>query len=536
MVPVGVATAQRRDVPVYLKGLGNVTASNTVSVKSRVDGQLSQVNFREGQNVNKGDLLAVIDPRPFQVALDQAQANLYRDQAQLKDAQLNYERFKSFLDESGAISRQQVDTQKASADQLEGAVRADQAQIDNAKLNLVYSHITSPINGRIGLRLVDVGNMVHAADTNPLLVITQLQPIAVIFTLPEENLPTVAKHMRQGPLAVEAYNSDDQTKLATGTLLTIDNQIDQTTGTGRLKAMFSNQDNVLWPNQFVNVRLLLETHKGSTVIPSAAIQNGPQGSYVFVVKPDKTVEVRPVTVSFTQNNVASIASGLNPGDVVVMDGQDKLQGGSKVDPHAGGNRNGAILNWADGLGNGAPADSSPASSPPQTGSGQPSAATIFARRNTMSPSRLFILRPVATTLLMVGLLLVGLVAYTQLPVSALPEVDYPTIQVVTFYPGADPDVMASSVTAPLERQFGQVPGLSQMTSTSSLGSSIITLQFNLNENIDVEEQQVQAAINARHHLPAARSAQPAHLQQGESGGLSHSDAGADFGHVAALQG
>jgi len=336
VVPVGVATAQRRDVPVYLKGLGSVTASNTVSVKSRVDGQLSQVNFKEGQNVSKGDLLAVIDPRPYQVALDQAQANLYRDQAQLKDARLNYERFKSLLDESGAMSRQQVDTQKASADQLEGAVRADEAQIDNAKLNLVYSHITSPINGRIGLRLVDVGNMVHAADTNPLLVITQLQPIAVIFTLPSENLPTVSKHLHQGPLPVEAYDSDDQNKLATGTLLTIDNQIDQTTGTGRLKAMFTNQDNILWPNQFVNVRLLLETHKDTTVVPSAAIQNGPQGSYVFVVKADKTVEVRPVTVSFTQNNAASIASGLNPGDVVVMDGQDKLQAGSKVDPHAGG--------------------------------------------------------------------------------------------------------------------------------------------------------------------------------------------------------
>jgi len=336
VVPVGVATAQRRDVPVYLKGLGSVTASNTVSVKSRVDGQLAQVNFKEGQTVNKGDLLAVIDPRPFQVALSQAQANLYLDQAQLKDAQLNYERFKSLLDESGAISRQQVDTQKASADQLEGAVRADESQIDNAKLNLAYSHITAPIGGRIGLRLVDAGNMVHAADTKPLLVITQLQPIAVIFTLPEENLPTVAKHLHQGPLAVEAYNSDDQTKLATGTLLTIDNQIDQTTGTGRLKAMFNNQDNVLWPNQFVNVHLLLETHKDSTVVPSVTIQNGPQGSYVFVVKADKTVEVRPVTVSFTQNNVASIASGINPGEVVVMDGQDKLQGGSKVDPHAGG--------------------------------------------------------------------------------------------------------------------------------------------------------------------------------------------------------
>ena len=343
VVPVAVATAERRDVPVYLKGLGSVTASNTVSVKSRVDGQLAQVNFKEGQHVNTGELLAVIDPRPFQVALDQAQANFFRDQAQLKDARLNYERFKSLLDESGAMSQQQVDTQKAAADQLEGAVRADQAAIDNAKLNLLYSHITSPISGRVGLRLVDAGNMVHAADTNPLLVITQLQPIAVVFTLPEDSLLTVSQHMHQSTLPVEAYSRDDLTRLATGKLLTIDNQIDQSTGTGRLKAMFDNPDDALWPNQFVNVRLLLETHKDSIVIPSVAVQTGPQGSYVFTVKPDNTVAVSPVKVSFTQNNVASIASGVGPGDVVVVDGQDKLQAGSKVDPHASGggaNRNG----------------------------------------------------------------------------------------------------------------------------------------------------------------------------------------------------
>jgi len=341
-VPVAVATAERRDVPVFLKGLGSVTASNTVSVKSRVDGQLAQVNFTEGQHVNKGDLLAVIDSRPFQVALEQAQANLFRDQAQLKDARLNYERFKSLLDDSGAMSRQQVDTQRAAAEQLEGAVRADQAAIDNAKLNLVYSHITAPISGRIGLRLVDVGNMVHASDTNPLLVITQLQPIAVLFTLPEDSLLNVSQHMHKGTLPVEAYSRDDQTKLATGKLLTIDNQIDQTTGTGRLKAMFDNPNDELWPNQFVNVRLLLETHKNSITIPSVAVQSGPEGSYVFTVKSDKTVAVNPVTVSFTQNNVASIASGVAEGDVVVVDGQDKLQAGSKVDPHSGGggqNRN-----------------------------------------------------------------------------------------------------------------------------------------------------------------------------------------------------
>jgi len=341
-VPVAVATAERKDVPVYLKGLGSVTASNTVSVKSRVDGQLAQVNFTEGQHVKKGDLLAVIDPRPFQVALDQAQAALYRDHAQLKDARLNYERFKSLLDDSGAMSRQQVDTQRATADQLEGAVRSDQAAIDNAKLNLVYSHITAPISGRIGLRLVDVGNMVHAADTNPLLVITQLQPIAVIFTLPEDSLLNVSQHMHKGTLPVEAYSRDDQTRLATGKLLTIDNQIDQSTGTGRLKALFDNPDDALWPNQFVNVRLLLETHKGSITIPSVAVQTGPQGSFVFTVKADKTVAVSPVTVSFSQNNVASIASGVAPGDIVVIDGQDKLQAGSRVDPHmgsGGANRN-----------------------------------------------------------------------------------------------------------------------------------------------------------------------------------------------------
>jgi multidrug efflux system membrane fusion protein len=335
-VPVGVATVAQRDMPVYLVGLGSVTAYNTVSLKSRVDGQIVEINFKEGQHVNQGALLIVIDPRPFQVALNQAQAQLFKDQASLRDAKLNYERFKGLLQDSGSMSQQQVDTQQATVDQLEGTVRTDQAQVDNAKLNLVYTRITAPVTGRIGLRLVDIGNMVHAADTNPMLVITQLQPIAVIFTLPEDNLPSVAQHMQHGTLVVEAYSRDDQTKLATGTLLTIDNTIDLTTGTAKLKAIFNNSDNALWPNQFVNARLLLEIRKNSIVIPSAAILRGPQGTYVFAVKPDKTVEVRTVTVALTQNNAAVIANGVATGDVVVVDGQDKLQAGSKVEPRAGG--------------------------------------------------------------------------------------------------------------------------------------------------------------------------------------------------------
>ena len=330
-VPVAVASAIEQDMPVYLTGLGSVTAYNTVSVKSRVDGQLIQVNFREGQQVNKGDLLILIDPRPYQVQLASAQAQLYKDQASLRDAQLNYQRFKDLLQQSGAMSQQQVDTQKSTADQFEGAIRSDQAAIDNANLQLVYCHITAPVSGHIGLRLVDAGNIVHASDANPMLVITQLQPISVIFTLPEDSLPVVVQRMKQGTLKVDAYDRDDKTKLATGTLLTIDNQIDQTTGTDRLKATFDNQDGTLFPNQFVNIRLLLDVRKNSTIVPSVAVQRGPQGSFVYVVKADKTVEARTVTVALTQSNQSAIASGLEAGEVVVTDGQDKLQNGAKVE-------------------------------------------------------------------------------------------------------------------------------------------------------------------------------------------------------------
>ena len=330
VVPVSVSTAERRDMPYYLSGLGSVTAYYTVSVKSRVDGELMQVNFKEGQTVQEGELLAVIDPRPYQVALEQAQATLFKDQAALRDAKLNYERYKQLLEDSGAMSQQQVDTQHATMSQFEGATRNDQAAIDSAKLNLTYCHITAPVSGRIGLRQVDPGNIVHANDTNAMFVITQLQPIAVLFTLPEDNLPAVARQMAKGTLTVDAFARDNQTKLAQGKLLTIDNQIDQSTGTGRLKAVFDNKDDALWPNQFVNVRLLLDIRKNSTVVPAAAIQRGPQGTYVFVTKSDNTVDVRLVTIAFTQENLSVIASGISPNETVVTDGQDKLQEGSKI--------------------------------------------------------------------------------------------------------------------------------------------------------------------------------------------------------------
>jgi multidrug efflux system membrane fusion protein len=334
-IPVAVAKAEVRDLPVLLNGLGSVEAYNTVAVKSRLDGQLVQVNFREGQEVKQGDLLAVIDPRPYEVQLSQAEATLFKDQSALKDARLNLQRFQE-LYKDGVIPKQQLDTQGSLEGQLDGAVRADQAQVDNVKLNLVYTHITAPVSGRIGLRQIDVGNMVHASDPNGLLIITQLQPIAVIFSLPQDNLQSVSQHMRSGKLSVDAYSRDDQTKLATGSLTTIDNQIDTTTGTGKLKAVFENRDRSLWPNQFVNIHLLLEVRKNNTVVPAAAIQRGPQGTYVFTVKPDKTAEMRPVTVAFSEGNFAAITQGLKPGDVVVTDGQDKLQPGTHVEIRGGG--------------------------------------------------------------------------------------------------------------------------------------------------------------------------------------------------------
>jgi multidrug efflux system membrane fusion protein len=343
-IPIVAATAYQGNMPVYLQGLGTVTAFNTVSVKPRIDGQLINVAFTEGQFVHKGDILAEIDPRPFQVLLNQAEGNLAqakgtlaKDQAALKDAQANYIRDQE-LYKNQIIAKQQLDTQLAAADQIRGSIEADQAAIvsaqatiDSAKLNLTFTRITAPISGRIGLRAVDVGNIVHAADATGIAVITQLQPISVIFNLPEEQLQPVLARMRSGAkLQAEAYDRNMTKKLADGTLMSIDNQIDTTTGTARLKAVFPNDNFVLFPNQFVNVKLWLNTQRGVIIIPAVAIQRGPTGSFVYVVQDDDTVAARDVKVGMTEGADVSVDNGVTPGERVVIDGAEKLTEGTKV--------------------------------------------------------------------------------------------------------------------------------------------------------------------------------------------------------------
>ncbi len=329
-VSVVATKAVTGDMPTYLSGLGTVTPLNSVAVKSRVDGQLMQVLFREGDTVSAGTLLAQVDPRPFQVQLSQAEAQLAKDQAALKNAQVDLQRYE-VLNQQDSISKQQLDTQAALVRQDQAALKVDQAQIDNARLQLTYSRITAPISGRVGLRLVDPGNIVHASDANGIVVITQLEPIAVIFTIPEDSLPQVQQALKAShQLAVEAYDRDLQHKLANGTLLTTDNQIDPTTGTVKLKATFPNKDSTLFPNQFVNAKLLVATLRNAVVIPNAAIQHSPQSVFVYVVKPGNTVEMRNVQLGANDGQQTAISKGLSAGEVVVTDGMDKLQPGAKV--------------------------------------------------------------------------------------------------------------------------------------------------------------------------------------------------------------
>lgn len=329
--PVAVATARSTDFNVYLNALGTVTPRAIVTVRPRVDGQLARVLFREGDTVKAGQVLAEIDPRSFEVQVAQANGQLAKDRALLANANVDLERYKTLLAQD-SIARQQVDTQASLVRQYEASIASDQAQVDSAKLSLSYTHITAPIGGRLGLRQVDVGNMVHTADTNGIVVITAVQPIDVVYSLPETNLPQVLQQLRaKQPMPVDALSRDQARKLATGKLLTVDNQIDTATGTVKLKAEFSNDDLALFPNQFVNVRMLVETLHAATVVPSAAIQRGSQGDFVYVVGADHAVAVRVVKPGPVDGESTVIATGIAPGEVVVIDGTDRLREGQTVE-------------------------------------------------------------------------------------------------------------------------------------------------------------------------------------------------------------
>ena len=459
--PVSVATATQRDVPVYLTGLGTVQATNTIAIHTQVDGTLQSVNFVEGQSVHAGDVLAQIDPRLYQASLDEAKGKLAEDQAQLVSAQKDLERFRTLVSDSFE-TRQNLDHQIALVGQLQATIEADQASIEGEQTRVDYTAITSPIEALTGIRQVDPGNFVQTTDTTPIVTLTQIKPISVLFALPEGEIDRVRKAMQAGDVEVDAFDANDQVLLAKGKALLIDNVVDTTTGTITVKAIFPNDDEALWPGQFVNARLLLETQKGAVTIPTAAVQRGPAGLYAWTVASDGRAGMRPLQTGPDDGNFTVVTNGLGSGDRVVDRRPIEAAGRDRCYnlPRRRGSRR-------------------------SSGSGC-----------TVNVSEPFIRRPIATSLLMAAIAFAGIAAFPLLPVAPLPEVDFPTISVSAQLPGASPETMAAAVATPLERQFAQIQNVTELTSVSTLGQTSLTLQFDLSRNIDAAAQDVQAAITA----------------------------------------
>ena len=495
-VAVVAALVQSHDVPIYLRGVGTVIAYNNVLIRSQITGQLVKISFHQGQLVKKGDVLAQIDPRPYQAELDQAIANRDRDQAHLENAKIDLNRYTE-LAKQRSIAQQLADSQKAIVAQLVAIIKSDEAIIESAKVNLGYTNLTSPIDGVTGIRQIDIGNIIHPTDVNGLVDVTQIEPISLIFTLPEADFVPIQERMSQGPVTV-FVDSQDGKQLDQGRLNLVDNQIIQTAGTIRLRAEFPNQKHLLWPGQLVNARLLLDTRHDGLTVPASVVQQGPKGAYAYVIKPDNTVEIRPITVAQISDGQALINSGLKANERVVVDGQYKLQPGVPV----------TILT--------------------RQGRRRGRRTKRPAGADPMNISAPFIQRPIATTLLMVGLLVGGLVAYPLLPVAALPNVNYPTLTVTAQLPGADPQTVASTVASPLELQFGEIPGLTQMTSASALGYVQITLQFELSRQIDGAVSDTLSAIQAASAYLPTNMPYPPLYPEGQSG--RHADPGAR-GHL-----
>ena len=462
-------------------------------MKSRVDGPIIKVAFTEGQAVKQDDPLFQIDPRPYQAALELSEATKTKDEAQLQTAEGDLDRYGRLVG-SGFQTRQSFDQQKGLVAQLMATIKGDEAQIDTARLNLSFTDIRSPITGRLGARLVDIGNLVHANDNTALVTVSQLQPIFVSFTLPQASLDRIRHNQQQAPLEVVALSDDDNTQIAVGQLTLIDNAIDEATGTIHLKGTFANSDERLWPGEFVNTRLVLRMRHNVPTVPLQTVQPGPNGYFAYVIGANDTVKRRAVEVAAMQDGLAVIRKGLTAGQRVVVAGRYPAH---------------------------------------RRRAGEAGSGEARRDRTAMSISQPFIHRPIATSLLSLGILVFGIVAYTLLPVAALPNVDYPTITVTASYPGASPATMASAVATPLEQQFTAIPSLEQMTSLSGTGTTMITLQFDLSRNIDGAAQDVQTAINAAGGLlpkdlpspPTYRKTNPAELSGADLRGLFRCAAG-----------